>query len=89
VTSMENMFNQASSFNHYVGDWDTSGLSTGATYYSSNSYSGIFNSATAFQAKYTCAQSGTGTQQTPYTHKPSWCKTVRSDWVAPPPPPSS
>ena len=82
VTSMTNMFNQASSFNHYVGDWDTSGLLY-------NAFNSIFYMATAFQAKYTCAQSGTGTQQTPQSHKPSWCKTVRSDWVAPPPPPSS
>jgi len=80
VTQMSDMFNQASSFNHYVGDWDMSSLS---------SYSGIFNSATAFQAKYTCAYNGVGTQQSPYSHKPSWCKTVRSDWVAPPPPTSS
>jgi surface protein len=79
VTNMYNMFNSASAFNNYVGDWDTSSL-TG--------YDGVFNGATAFQAKYTCAYYGTGTQQTPYSHKPSWCKTVRSDWVAPPPPPS-
>jgi surface protein len=80
VTDMRYMFGSATSFNHYVGDWDTSPLS---------SYSNIFNGATAFRAKYTCAPSGTGTQEQPDSHKPSWCKTVRSDWVAPPPPPSS
>ena len=80
VTEMKYMFRQTSAFNHYVGDWDTSGLTN------SYSYSDIFYEATAFRAKYTCAQDGTGTQQQPSTHKPSWCKTVRSDWVAPPPP---
>ena len=80
VTSMEYMFQSATSFNHYVGDWDTSSLS---------SYYCVFCSATAFRAKYTCAYSGTGTQESPSSHKPSWCKTVRSGWVAPPPPPSS
>ena len=80
VTSMRYMFYFATSFNHYVGDWDTSSLS---------SYSYVFNSATSFQAKYTCAYRGYGTQETPNSHKPSWCKTVRSDWVAPAPPPSS
>jgi len=80
VTSMEYMFRSATSFNHYVGNWDTSSLS---------SYSYVFTGATSFQAKYTCASSGTGTQQTPNSHKPSWCKTVLSTWVAPPPPATS
>mgnify|MGYP006115142363 CR=1 FL=1 len=72
VTSMSYMFSQATSFNHYVGDWDTSKLPDSSSYY------GIFLEATAFQAKYTCARSGgSTTQETPYTHKPSWCKTVR------------
>ena len=74
VTDMQYMFHTATSFNHYVGDWDTSGL---ANSYYSISY--IFRDATAFNAKYTC----TGSYVIP-----SACKTVRSDWVAPPPPPS-
>ena len=76
VTYMSSMFYQATSFNHYVGDWDTSRLT------SSSSYTNIFYGATAFQVKYTCTDSGG------YA-KPSACTTVRSDWVAPPPPPSS
>ena len=72
VTDMNQMFFQASAFNHYIGDWDTSKLS---------SYSNIFGYATAFQAKYTCASSSNSV-------KPSSCKTVRSTWIAPPPPPS-
>ena len=73
VTSMQNMFFVASAFNHYIGDWDTSKL---------RSYSNIFRDATAFQAKYTCASSSSNSV------KPSSCKTVRSTWIAPPPPPS-
>ncbi|CAL6316083.1 unnamed protein product [Bathycoccus prasinos] len=73
VTSMVGMFYKAYAFNHYIGDWDTSKLS---------SYSNIFGYATAFQAKYTCASSSSNSV------KPSSCKTVRSTWIAPPPPPS-
>jgi len=76
VTTMQNMFFEASAFNHYIGDWDTSKL---------RSYSNIFRDATAFQAKYTCASSSSYSS---YSVKPSSCKTVRSTWIAPPPPPS-
>ena len=43
----------------------------------------MFRDATAFQAKYTCASSSN------YYVKPSECTTIRSDWIAPPPPPAS
>jgi len=75
VTDMAQMFYGASKFNHYVGDWDDSKVPYGG-------YSSIFSYATAFQAKYTCASSSSQ-----YV-KPSSCKTVRSTWIAPPPPPS-
>ena len=73
VTTMYKMFRRAKAFNQYVGDWDTSSL-TG--------YYAMFDGADAFQAKYTCASS------TSFDVKPSSCKTVRSTWIAPPPPPS-
>ncbi|CAL6432348.1 unnamed protein product [Bathycoccus prasinos] len=79
VYTMNAMFNGATSFNHYVGDWDTSSLGS-----SSSNYFCIFCSATAFFAKYTCA-SDSGSRYV----KPSACTTLRSGWVAPPPPPSS
>ena len=75
VTNMYGMFWGASKFNHYVGDWDDSKVSY-------SNYASIFNKATAFQAKYTCVSSSS------YSVKPSSCKTVRSTWIAPPPPPS-
>tara|TARA_B100000519_G_C14245358_1_gene439588 strand:- start:91 stop:1608 length:1518 start_codon:yes stop_codon:yes gene_type:complete len=75
VTNMYGMFWGASKFNHYVGDWDESKVSY-------SNYGSIFQEATAFQAKYTCVSSSS------YTVKPSSCKTVRSTWIAPPPPPS-
>jgi len=75
VTSIQYMFYYAISFNHYVGDWDTSSLSSSSYYYC------VFCSATAFRAKYTCTDSNYAT--------PSACTTLRSDWVAPPPPTSS
>jgi hypothetical protein len=49
---------------------------------SSSYYYCIFCSATAFRAKYTCADSSN------YV-KPSACTTLRSTWVAPPPPATS
>jgi len=75
VMNMEYMFYSATSFNQYVGGWDTSSLSY---------YSYIFRYATAFQAKYTCIDSD-------YYNSvwPSTCSTLRSNWVAPPPPLSS
>ncbi len=42
--------------------------------------SNMFDGATAFQAKYTCTNAGTGPA--------SSCDTIKSDWVAPSPPPS-
>ena len=80
VTHIDYLFVSATSFNHYVGDWDTSSLS---------SYNYVFPGATSFRAKYICARDGTATQETPNSQKSSWCETVRSDWVAPPPPPTS
>ena len=41
---MENMFHSASSFNHYIGDWNTEKVTT---------FVYVFE-ATAFNAKYTC-----------------------------------
>ena len=75
VTSMEYMFNSATSFNQYVGGWETSSLSY---------YSYIFYYATAFQAKYTCTDSNYYNSV-----RPSTCSTLRSSWIAPPPPLSS
>ena len=74
VTSMSYMFYYATSFNHYVGGWDTSTLS---------SYDYIFRYATAFEAKYTCTDSNYYNSV-----RPSTCSTLRSSWVAPPPPTS-
>ena len=68
------MFNSASAFNHDISSW----TGTAATTAQSNMFSG----ATAFQAKYTCTDAVTGPA--------SSCNTIKSDWVAPsPPPPSS
>ena len=44
-------------------------------------YDSIFESATAFQAKYECASS------TSFSIKPTECKSVRTEWDAPSPPP--
>jgi len=58
-----------------VGGWDTSSLS---------SYDYIFRYATAFQAKYTCTDANYYNSV-----RPSTCSTLRSSWIAPPPPLSS
>ena len=42
---MRSMFNSASSFNHYIGDWNTEKVTN---------FGEMFSDATAFNAKYTC-----------------------------------
>ena len=99
VTDMENMFFGASAFNHPIGDWNTAQVtSMGAMFRGASAFNqdisswtgtaattaqgNMFLDAFAFQAKYTCASS------TSYAVKPSECTTIRSDWIAPPPPPA-
>ena len=67
------MLRSASAFNHYIGDWNTAKVTE---------FSWIFDSATAFNAKYTCTTLSVHVD-------PATCKTIRSDWVAPSPPPPS
>jgi len=52
VTDMGNMFYSASAFNHDISSWTGSAATTAQT--------GMFTSATAFQAKFTCSDANTG-----------------------------
>ncbi|CAL6376039.1 unnamed protein product [Bathycoccus prasinos] len=52
VTDMGNMFYSASAFNHDISSWTGSAATTAQT--------GMFTSATAFQAKFTCDDANTG-----------------------------
>jgi len=78
VTHMGQMFTGAVSFNQYVGSWVDS-QSLHKMY--------IFAGATAFQDKYECATKDSDyySSSNRYVY-PSSCTTIRSDWIAPPPP---
>ena len=52
VTEMSFMFKYASAFNHDISSWTGSAATTAQT--------GMFTSATAFQAKFTCSNLVTG-----------------------------
>merc|ERR1712070_754424 len=52
VTNMQYMFGYASAFNHDISSWTGSAATTAQT--------GMFTSATAFQAKFTCDDANTG-----------------------------
>jgi surface protein len=56
VTDMEYMFKYASAFNHDISWWTGSAATTAQT--------GMFTSATAFQAKFTCTDAVTGPANT-------------------------
>jgi surface protein len=72
VTDMSQMFGFASAFNHDISSWTGSAATTAQT--------DMFLDATAFQAKFSCDDAITGPA--------SSCDTIKSDWVAPSPPPS-
>ena len=52
VTNMQYMFEEASSFNQDISSWTGSAATTAQT--------GMFTSATAFQAKFTCTNANNG-----------------------------
>ncbi|CCO17143.1 unnamed protein product [Bathycoccus prasinos] len=56
VTQMTQMFKYASAFNHDISSWTGSAAATAQT--------GMFTSATAFQAKFTCTDAVTGPANT-------------------------
>ena len=56
VTDMEYMFKYASAFNHDISWWTGPAATTAQT--------GMFTSATAFQAKFTCTDAVTGPANT-------------------------
>ena len=64
------MLGSAYAFNQDISSWTGTAATT--------AQSGMFEGATAFQAKYTCGTSGPA----------SSCDTIKSTWVAPSPPPS-
>ncbi|CAL6291302.1 unnamed protein product [Bathycoccus prasinos] len=66
------MFRSVSAFNHDNSSWNGTAATT--------TQADMFFGATAFQAKYTCTDLITGPA--------SSCDTIKSDWVAPSPPPS-
>ena len=70
VTNMNWMFNKNTIFDQDVSGW-TGSAATSAQI-------GMFNGATAFQAKYECTDATTGPA--------SSCDTIKSTWVAPSPP---
>ena len=69
---MRAMFHYASAFNHDISSWTGSAATTAQT--------DMFLDASAFQAKFSCDDAITGPA--------SSCDTIKSDWVAPSPPPS-
>ena len=73
VTNMKWMFKKNKIFDQDVSGW------TGSA--ATSAQSGMFNGATAFQAKYECTDATTGPA--------SSCDTIKSTWVAPSPPPAS
>jgi len=72
VTTMYGMFWLASAFNHDISSWTGTAATTAQSF--------MFFDATAFQAKFSCDDAITGPA--------SSCDTIKSDWVAPSPPPS-
>ena len=70
VTNMKWMFKKNKIFDQDVSGW------TGSA--ATSAQSGMFNGATAFQAKYECTDATTGPA--------SSCDTIKSTWVAPSPP---
>ncbi|CAL6297773.1 unnamed protein product [Bathycoccus prasinos] len=72
VTTMYGMFRLASAFNHDISSWTGTAATTAQSF--------MFFDATAFQAKFSCDDAITGPA--------SSCDTIKSDWVAPSPPPS-
>jgi surface protein len=72
VTTMYGMFQSASAFNHNISSWTGSAATTAQT--------SMFLDASAFRAKFACTDAVTGPA--------SSCNTIKSTWVAPPPPPS-
>jgi hypothetical protein len=69
---MYGMFQSASAFNHNISSWTGSAATTAQT--------SMFLDASAFRAKFACTDAVTGPA--------SSCNTIKSTWVAPPPPPS-
>jgi len=97
VTGMDSMFNQASAFNQDIGNWNTEKVTIMSSMFNLasafnqdiSSWNGtaattvqtkMFTGATAFQAKFDCDNAETGPAQS--------CSTIKSTWVAPPPPAS-
>ena len=95
VRNMRRMFRDATAFNRDIGGWDTlqvtdmDGMFWGASSFNHNIsgwtgsaatsvQSDMFTGATAFNNKYTCST----------TNQANTCTTIKSDWVAPSPPPS-
>jgi len=69
VTDMTYMFAYASAFNHDISSWTGSAATSAQT----NMFLDMFEGASAFQAKFTCANAVTGPA--------SSCDTIKSTWL--------